>query len=218
MVLKNPYGFIYITTNMVNGKRYIGQKKFDQSARWQSYLGGGSFLAKAIEKYGRENFKKHIIAIGYNAEQLNDLEREYITHFDAVNSEDYYNLIDGGSVISVLAKQHNMQCVCINNNYVFDSYIDAMIYSGYTRNRLKDTFKPKEQRKYKYKDNALLFRVYDKNTDDKKCVCCVICGQKIIKTSNRSKYCGECAKEKQLNQKKLWDKTNRTKKKKVRKP
>ncbi|WP_373854704.1 hypothetical protein [Clostridium arbusti] len=29
MEIENPYGFIYITTNMVNGKKYIGQKMFD---------------------------------------------------------------------------------------------------------------------------------------------------------------------------------------------
>lgn len=30
MMIKEPYGFIYITVNMINGKRYIGQRKFSK--------------------------------------------------------------------------------------------------------------------------------------------------------------------------------------------
>ena len=29
------YGFIYITTNHVNGRQYIGQKKYDKSGKWK---------------------------------------------------------------------------------------------------------------------------------------------------------------------------------------
>ena len=54
MEIENPYGFIYITTNMVNGKRYIGQKKFCDG--WKTYLGSGKLLKKAIKKYCKENF------------------------------------------------------------------------------------------------------------------------------------------------------------------
>ena len=53
MEIENPYGFIYITTNMVNGKRYIGQKKFCDG--WKTYLGSGKLLKEAIKKYGKEN-------------------------------------------------------------------------------------------------------------------------------------------------------------------
>ena len=42
--VENPYGFIYITTNMKNGMKYLGQRKFNQG--WQSYLGSGMRLKK----------------------------------------------------------------------------------------------------------------------------------------------------------------------------
>lgn len=52
------YGFIYITTNHINGKQYIGQRKYDKKEKWKNYLGSGIILTRAIEKYGKENFSK----------------------------------------------------------------------------------------------------------------------------------------------------------------
>lgn len=52
------YGFIYITTNHINVKRYIGQRKYDKNEKWKTYLGSGIILTRAIEKYGKENFFK----------------------------------------------------------------------------------------------------------------------------------------------------------------
>ena len=57
----NPHGFVYCTTNMINGKKYIGQRKF--YGNWKSYLGSGLLLTKAIKKYKRDNFTKEIIYI-----------------------------------------------------------------------------------------------------------------------------------------------------------
>jgi len=72
----NPYGFIYITTNMINGKKYIGQRRFKNN--WQDYLGSGVLLKEQLRKYGKENFTRKIIAITYSRKELNDLEVEFI--------------------------------------------------------------------------------------------------------------------------------------------
>lgn len=94
VVILDPYGFIYITTNIINGKKYIGQKIFDN--KFNNYLGSGKLLKQAIKKYGKKNFYREIIAITYNKNELNELEIEYICLHNAVNSKDYYNISHGG--------------------------------------------------------------------------------------------------------------------------
>lgn len=59
----NDYRFIYMTHNLVNGKRYIGKRKYDAAGRWVDYLGSGVLLSRAIQKYGKENFRREIIDI-----------------------------------------------------------------------------------------------------------------------------------------------------------
>lgn len=103
MEIYEPYGFIYITTNMVNGKRYIGQKKFETTTNWHSYIGSGVKLKKAILKYGKENFVKDIVDIAYSEEQLNQLEIEWINNYNCVKSKDFYNVSTGGKVGNTLA-------------------------------------------------------------------------------------------------------------------
>ncbi len=90
----NPYGFIYITTNLINGKKYIGQKIFDR--HWKNYLGSGKKLKYAIKKYGKENFIREIIAIAYSKEELNNLEIVIINSHNAVVDDSYYNIAYGG--------------------------------------------------------------------------------------------------------------------------
>lgn len=90
----DPYGFIYITTNIINGKKYIGQRKFSHG--WKGYLGSGIILTQAIKKYDKNNFRREIIAIAYSKEELNKLEIEFIYNHNAVNNDDYYNITYGG--------------------------------------------------------------------------------------------------------------------------
>lgn len=88
------FGYVYITTNNINNKKYIGKHKskvFDDS-----YLGSGILLRKAIEKYGKENFSIKILSVCNNLEELNMKEKEFIKKYDAVNSKAFYNIASGG--------------------------------------------------------------------------------------------------------------------------
>lgn len=81
---------IYKTTNLINGKFYIGKDKHNNP----NYLGSGKILKQAISKYGKANFKKEIL------EECEDytiwLEREkyWIKELSATTYG--YNIAAGG--------------------------------------------------------------------------------------------------------------------------
>jgi group I intron endonuclease len=78
---------IYKTTNLVNGKFYIGQ----DSKNNPEYLGSGLLLNKAIEKYGRENFLKEVVEQCNSKEELNSREIFWISELKPL-----YNIAKGG--------------------------------------------------------------------------------------------------------------------------
>ena len=94
--------FIYKTTNVINGKMYIGLCTRDAP----TYLGSGKLLTAAIKKYGRANFIRDIIEECDDFEYLCEREIFYIEECDAVNSDKYYNLSYGGQSDPKLMKEY----------------------------------------------------------------------------------------------------------------
>lgn len=88
-----PPGFIYKTTNFINGKIYIGQHISNN----KYYLGSGVMLSRAIEKYGRQNFKKEILKHCFSQEQLDVWEKYFIRKFCSTNPKIGYNILPGTS-------------------------------------------------------------------------------------------------------------------------
>lgn len=83
---------IYKTTNLINGKFYVGQDYNNDLL----YLGSGTILIRAIKKYGRKNFKKEILETCETSQELNEREVYWIAKLDARNSSIGYNLAVGG--------------------------------------------------------------------------------------------------------------------------
>ena len=81
---------IYKTTNLINGKFYVGQ----DSNNNPEYYGSGNLLKKAIKKYGKENFIKETLEDCSTEEELNEREKYWIKETRA--QELGYNIAEGG--------------------------------------------------------------------------------------------------------------------------
>lgn len=82
---------IYVITNLVNSKQYVGRNENDDS----NYFGSGKYLNRAIKKYGKENFKKEILIDPSeidSREELALLESVSILSLNTLNPNGY-NLI-----------------------------------------------------------------------------------------------------------------------------
>ena len=91
-------GYIYLITNTINNKQYVGQtKRADVEERWRQHRSNktvGPYLKSAYEKYGYDNFKYQIICICFD-EDCDKYEEEYIKKFNTL-SPSGYNLKGGG--------------------------------------------------------------------------------------------------------------------------
>ena len=93
-------GYIYLITNKINNKKYIGQTiRSDINTRWKyhklnnnKYI--GQILYNAYQKYGINNFDYKVICICFD-EDTNKYEKEYIQKYNTIYPNGY-NLLEGG--------------------------------------------------------------------------------------------------------------------------
>jgi group I intron endonuclease len=87
--------YIYLTTNTINNKKYIGMCSRPLEST-KTYLGSGKLLHEAIKKYGRDAFKREILETCTTFEKLCEAEYMWIKKLGADTSDEYYNLNIGG--------------------------------------------------------------------------------------------------------------------------
>ena len=81
---QKKYHFTYRTTNLVNGRYYLGMHSTNRLD--DGYLGSGKRLYYELNKYGRNNFKFEILEQFNSREELVEAEISLITEEDVKNS------------------------------------------------------------------------------------------------------------------------------------
>jgi len=93
-----PTYYIYLITNNINGKTYVGQRKCHQVTKnpWNDgYMGSGKLIVNAQKKYGIENFSKEILAICHTQNIIDILEIYFIKYYREFGKAEY-NIANGG--------------------------------------------------------------------------------------------------------------------------
>ena len=108
-------GYVYLITNLTNGRKYIGKKlaKFAKTtyktvtlkngtkkkkkirskieSDWQEYYGSSLELTADIEKIGKENFKREILYYCRSKAECSYIEAREQFDRKVLESTDYYN-------------------------------------------------------------------------------------------------------------------------------
>lgn len=100
-------GYIYLITNHINGKRYVGQTVNPIHHRWSKHIEeaygenkSNSLLHRAIIKYGASKFDINILEECADTE-LNEKEKNYIKQYDTYYTHDKgYNMTWGGEGVT----------------------------------------------------------------------------------------------------------------------
>jgi len=100
-------GFVYLITNLVSGRKYIGKKLFKFSKRkqikkkkkrvlvtsdWNDYYGSSDILKNDVVELGKENFKREILHLCSNKTQMSYMELKEQIERKALESDDFYNI------------------------------------------------------------------------------------------------------------------------------
>lgn len=99
MEIYNGTYCVYIHTNKINGKIYVGQTCQKPEKRWNNGKGYEkySYFYRAIQKYGWNGFEHEIIASGLTKDEADNFEKLLIEKLDLLDPNKGYNLQDGGS-------------------------------------------------------------------------------------------------------------------------
>lgn len=103
IIIENGDYTVYIHTNKVNGKRYIGITRQSVEERWCGGKGYKhcTYFYRAIQKYGWDGFDHDVFASNLTEDEATHMEKLLIKELQTQDPEFGYNIADGGSTTRI---------------------------------------------------------------------------------------------------------------------
>lgn len=111
-------GFVYLITDLSNGKKYVGKKNLWSTRRlrplkgqkrrrvkklesdWRDYFGSNEEVKLLVENEGRERFKREILRLCKSKGEMTYFEMKEQIDREVLFRDDYYNEFIGGKIHS----------------------------------------------------------------------------------------------------------------------
>ena len=106
IIPENAYGYVYLITNTITGRKYIGKKLFwfrktkvvkgkkkrlKVESDWRDYWSSSEEVKKDVDALGSDKFIREILHICPNKGSCNYLEAREQMDRRVLETEDYYN-------------------------------------------------------------------------------------------------------------------------------
>jgi group I intron endonuclease len=140
--MNKKFNYVYITTNLINNKQYIGDHSTNNLN--DKYLGSGVGIKNAIKIYGKENFKREILEFFCTKQESFYAQEKYINEYKTLSPNGYNNSKKGGYVNIKEFSQETRNKIGLKNK--------GKIISEEHKQKIKDfmkTFKHSEETKQK---------------------------------------------------------------------
>ena len=91
--MEKEFNFVYITTNLINGKQYVGDHSTNNlnHNKSKNFLGSGRLFVKKVKQYGRENFTRTILMLCKSKGACSYWEAYHQFKNHAIIEDSYYN-------------------------------------------------------------------------------------------------------------------------------
>lgn len=124
MQIYNRDYYVYIHTNKINGKMYVGLTK-NLKQRWSRngsrYIESKKFW-NAICKYGWDNFDHEIFAANLTREQACNMQKLLIKELDTIQNG--YNISEGGDCYCMSEQGRKIVAICAHERFAGVSFTD----------------------------------------------------------------------------------------------
>ena len=165
---------IYATTNLVNGKKYIGQsvnvkiRIIHHKHHLNARMHYNEHLQRAWNKYGKDNFSFDVLEYCDIAE-LDELERKYISDLNTLDDDYGYNSQSGGhegKIQSEEAKRKISEATSGKNNPMYGVRLFGKKNGMYEKNHSEESKQQMGETKSRVYNSTGFYKVH-KHKDDR---------------------------------------------------